>query len=297
MAKLFCFGLGYSARELIRRARARGWRAAGTVRTEDKAARLRAGGVDARAWTGEAPLGGLEKMLNDVDHLLISIPPGESGDPVLSRHRNEIIAMRRLTWLGYLSTTGVYGDTDGAEVDETSPPNPSSPRGQYRVNAEDAWLELFRERGLPVHVFRLAGIYGPGRSPLDQVREGAARRIDKPGHKFSRIHRDDVAGVLEASMARPNKGGVYNVCDDLPAPQSAVITHAYQLVGKTPPPFIPFDEAAKTMSPMGLSFWRDNRVVSNRRIRDELGVKLAYPTFREGLAGILREQMSGGLDA
>lgn len=305
--KLFCFGLGYSATALARRLQGDGWQVAGTCRTPQKCEVLKAEGIDARVFDGSQPIDGLEQMLSGVTHVLSSIPPrapqpaSEPGsgvgqhtvcDPVIAHHYQDLMVVSGLQWLGYLSTTGVYGDTAGAEVDEDSPLNPTSDRGRHRVEAEAAWLTLHRERGLAVHVFRLAGIYGPGRSVLDQVRENVAKCIDKPDHRFSRIHRDDIVETLMASIARPDGGAVYNVCDDLPAPQAAVVTHASRLLGKPAPPLIPFDEAAKTMSPMALSFWRDNRRVSNRRIKEVLGVKLHHPTFREGLEQILRHDGS-----
>jgi len=197
------------------------------------------------------------------------------------------VAIGTLAWAGYLSTTGVYGDTGGDWVDETSPRNPTSARSRERVAAEDGWLALAGEHGIPAHVFRLAGIYGPGRSALDQVRAGRAKRIAKPGHLFSRIHVDDIARVLKASMTQPRAGGVYNVCDDEPASAADVTLFACELLGVDPPPAIPFDEAAKEMSEMALSFWRDNRRVSNRLIKDELGVALTYPDYRQGLRAVL----------
>ncbi len=190
--------------------------------------------------------------------------------------------------MGYLSTTGVYGDRDGGWVDEEAPLEPTGARGRKRVAAEAAWLALRRDHGVPVHLFRLAGIYGPGRNALATVQAGRAKRIDKPGQVFSRIHVDDIATVLEASMARPNPGRAYNVCDDEPAPPAEVIAHACDLLGVAPPPLVPFEQAE--LSAMARSFYRDNKRVSNRRIKQELGVKLAYPGYKAGLAALLREQ-------
>ena len=289
MANLFCFGLGFSALTLARELRAEGWAVSGTCRTPGKQAKLRAEGIDAHLFDGAAPFDGAgAEALARADHLLASVPPGADGDPVLVAAADVIgRCAARMRWAGYLSTTGVYGDTGGAVVTEDSPLAPTSPRGGYRVAAESAWRALGRTSGLPVHVFRLAGIYGPGRSVLDQIRQGTARRIDKPGHRFSRIHVTDIARVLRASMARPNPGAVYNVCDDEPAAQADVVAQGAALLGLPAPALVPFAEAAETMSPMALSFWRDNRVVSNARIKDELDVELACPTYREGLAAIL----------
>jgi nucleoside-diphosphate-sugar epimerase len=213
------------------------------------------------------------------------VPPDAAGDPVLDRHGPEIAALPGLAWVGYLSTTGVYGDRGGGWVDEASALRPSGERGRRRVAAEAGWLDLWQRHGVPVQVFRLAAIYGPGRSAIDQLRAGTARRIDKPGQVFSRIHVDDLAAVLAASMARPRPAGVYNVCDDEPAPPEAVTAYAAGLLGIAPPPLAPFAEAE--LSPMARSFFDDNKRVSNRLIKTELGVTLAYPDYRAGLAAIL----------
>ncbi|MEQ9683464.1 MAG: SDR family oxidoreductase [Rhodospirillales bacterium] len=289
MTNLFCFGLGFSALTLAHDLIAEGWTVAGTCRTPGKQAKMRATGIDAHVFDATAPLDAAgADALARADHFLVSVPPGAGGDPVLTAAGDALEhAAAHIRWAGYLSTTGVYGDTGGAEVTEDSPLAPTAPRGAYRAAAEAAWLDLGRTSGLPVHVFRLAGIYGPGRSVLDQLRQGTARRIYKPGHRFSRIHVADIGAVLRASMARPVPGAIYNVCDDEPAPQADVIAHGARLLGLPAPDLVPFDVAAATMSEMALSFWRDNRVVSNRRIKDELGAVLSCPTYREGLAAIL----------
>lgn len=289
MTNLFCFGLGFSAQTLARGLMAEGWTVTGTCRTPGKQAKLRASGIDAHVFDGAAPLDtAAAAALARADHVLMSIPPSAEGDPVLTQVGPILEqAAGHIRWAGYLSTTGVYGDTGGAEVTEDSPLAPTSPRGAYRAAAEAAWLDLGRRTGLPVHVFRLAGIYGPGRSVLDQLRQGTARRIDKPGHRFSRIHVADIAAVLRASMARPTPGAIYNVCDNEPAAQADVIAHGAKLLGLPAPDLVPFDQAAETMSPMARSFWRDNRLVSNARIKDDLGAALSCPTYREGLAAIL----------
>lgn len=283
MSALFCFGLGYSAGFLARVLVGEGWRIAGTSR--DGAAG--ADGFTIHRFHRGAKLADAAAVLAGTTHLLLSVPPDEAGDPVLAEHGADIAALQGMRWLGYLSTTGVYGDRGGGWVDETSALAPSGERGRRRAAAEAGWLDLHRGRGVPVHVFRLAGIYGPGRNALETVREGGAQRIDKPGQVFSRIHVADLVQVLRASMARPDPGAVYNVCDDDPAPPEAVIAYACRLLGVPPPPLVPFDRAV--LSPMARSFYDDNKRVANRRIKQELGVRLRYPSYREGLAALLKE--------
>ena len=285
--RLFCFGLGYTARVLAAALMGEGWTVAGTCRDDAARADLAADGIDAFLFDRDRPLDDAGTALGGATHLLSSVPPDAEGDPVLARHAGAIAAMKGLAWAGYLSSTGVYGDTGGAPVDETAAVNPTSERGRRRAQAEDGWLDLRRAAGVPVHVFRLSGIYGPGRSALDAVRAGQARRIDKPGHLFARIHVDDIAAVLRASMARPGPGAVYNVCDDEPAPAADVVAFACELLGVDAPPLVPFHQAAGEMSPMALSFWRDNRRVDNSRIKGELGVRMKFPDYRAGLRAVL----------
>ena len=282
---LLSFGHGYSAQALARRLLACGWRVIGTTRSKEKAAAIRASGAEALVWPGEDPAAALAAAT----HLLLSAAPDAGGDPVLAALEAPLRKVApRLAWAGYLSTTGVYGDRAGGWVDETSECRPSTRRGQARLDAERAWGRLHAEAGLPLHVFRLAGIYGPGRGPFAKVREGGARRIVKPGQVFSRIHVEDIASVLEASIARPRPGAVYNVCDDLAAPPEDVIAHAAELLGLPVPEAVPFDTAE--MTPMARSFYAESKRVSNALIRAELGVALAYPTYREGLAALLAEE-------
>ncbi|MEI6556924.1 MAG: SDR family oxidoreductase [Rhodospirillaceae bacterium] len=274
--RLFCFGLGYSARALAAELMAAGWRVAGTSRDEAGLATLAGLGIESHRFEAVTP-----GALAGTTHLLSSVPPDEAGDPVLARHGALLAPLAgTLAWAGYLSTTGVYGDTGGAWVDEAAPLAPSGARQARRIAAERAWLAA-----LPCHVFRLAGIYGPGRSALDQVRAGTAKRIDKPDHLFSRIHVDDISNVLIASFARPNPGAIYNVCDDRPAAPAEVVTEASRLLGVEPPPLQPLVLSA--LSPMAASFWRDHRRVRNDRIRRELGVVLRHPDYRSGLAACL----------
>ncbi len=285
--RLFCFGLGYSGRALARRVLAQGWAVAGTGRSEAGLADLAALGVEVFRFDRTRPLD-FGRALAGTTHLLTSVPPDEAGDAVLDIHGGALAALAPpVAWAGYLSTTGVYGDTGGAWVDETAPVRPSGARQRRRAEAERAWLTLWSEHRLPVHVFRLAGIYGPGRSALDQVRAGTARRIDQPGQVFSRIHVEDIAGVLLASMARPNPGTIYNVCDDRPAPAATVVAYASHLLEVTPPPLTPLAQAG--LSPMAASFYRDNRRVRNDRIKQELGVVLRHPDFESGLDDQFRQ--------
>jgi nucleoside-diphosphate-sugar epimerase len=271
--KLLCFGLGYSAQALMRRLGAE-WTVTGTTRSDDSAS-LR---FDREHRLTPAAFAG-------VTHILVSIPPDEAGDPVLDGHAGEIAGLSSLRWVGYLSTTGVYGTRDGGWVDETSELRPTGRRGERRVAAEAGWLDLWRGRGVPVHIFRLAGIYGPGRSAFDALRAGTAKRIDSAGQVFSRIHVDDIASVLLASMVQPRPGAIYNVCDNEPAAPGEIVTYAASLIGVDPPPLIPLDTAE--LSPMARSFYADNKRVSNALIKEELGVALAYPDYRAGLVAIL----------
>lgn len=282
---LLSFGHGYSARALTRLLLPQGWRVIGTTRSADKAAALTATGAEALIWPGADPTAALDAAT----HLLISAAPDADGDPVL-RDLCDAIAARagQFRWVGYLSTTGVYGHHDGDWVDEDSPLTPATTRGQARVRAEGEWAAIPR---LPLHVFRLAGIYGPGRGPFEKVRQGTARRIIKPGQVFSRIHVDDIAQVLAASIARPNPGRAYNLCDDDPAPPEDVIAHAAQLLGLPVPPAEDF--ATAEMTPMARSFYAESKKVRNDRIKTELGVRLIHPDFRSGLASLLAVEETG----
>jgi nucleoside-diphosphate-sugar epimerase len=290
MSRLFAFGLGFSAQALAERLARKGWHIAGTVRDPGNVARLNACGYAAARFAGEPGNDGLRSLLQGSTHLLLSIPPGQVGDPVLAHYRDTIAALSSLQWIGYLSTVGVYGDQDGRWVDESTEPKPNSARTQARVEAERAWLRFGEETGVPVHVFRLAGIYGPGRSVFDKLHDGTARRIKKDGQVFSRIHVEDIARVLEASMARPRAGAIYNVADDEPAAPGEVVAHAAKMLGMDAPPEVAFEEA--DLTPMARSFYEGSRRIANTRIKSELGVTLRYPTYREGLASLLAEHSS-----
>lgn len=285
---MFSFGHGFSSRALARRLCPLGWRFIGTTRKPERLAELRTEGVDPVLWPG-ADIAG---HLSAATHLLLSAAPGADGDPVLAQDRQAIERIAPgLKWVGYLSTTGVYGDHQGGWVDENTPLTPSTKRGQQRVETERAWQDLAERTGLPLHIFRLAGIYGPGRGPFAKVRSGTARRIIKPGQVFSRIHVDDIAQVLEASINRPNPGAIYNLCDDDPAPPQDVIAHAAELLGMPLPPEENFAEAE--MTPMARSFYAESKRVRNDRIKNELGVELFHPTYRSGLETLLRLENLG----
>jgi len=287
--KLFCFGYGYTcdylAHELVQQG---GWSIAGTTRDPEKRDFLRSHGVKAHIFDYEHPLGDPYSILEGTTHLLISTPPDDNGDPTFDMHAADILNIPTLEWVGYLSTTGVYGDRDGGTVDEYSEIRPNNKRGSRRVRAENQWMSLLHQNGLPLHIFRLAGIYGPGRSALDSVRAGVARRINKPGQVFNRIHVEDIVQVLLASMAHPNPGAAYNLADDDPVASWEVITYACEVLGITPPPLMPYDEA--DMAPIARSFYKDNKRVANRRIKDELGVRLKYPNYKAGIDACLQAE-------
>lgn len=265
--RLFVHGLGYTAERLARRLSGEGWAVAGTTRNPD-----RLSGFAARGWTGFGP--------EDATHLLISTPPETTGDPSLAACP-PTARLPHIVWAGYLSTTGVYGDHGGEWVDETTALAPTGPRGRRRVRAEADWTA----RGLPLHVFRIAGIYGPGRNAIESVRRGTARRVEKPGQVFSRIHVDDLVDALAASIAKPDPGRIYNVCDDEPAAPGDVVAFACSLLGLPPPPPVPMEAAG--LSEMARSFYRDNKRVSNARMKSELGIRLRHPSYREGLRALL----------
>lgn len=281
---LFVLGYGYSAQALARRLVPEGWQIIGTTRSAAKAAELAAIGVEPLVWPGTP----LSPYLARATHLLASIGADRGGDPVLQAQGAAIAAVApQLRWAGYLSTTGVYGDHQGAWVDENTPLTPTTERGRWRKLAEDQWRAV---PGLPIHFFRLAGIYGPGRGPFEKVRDGTARLILKDGQFMSRIHVDDIASILHASIRRPAPGAAYNVCDDEPSAPQDVLRHAAHLLGLPEPRSERIEQAE--MTPMARSFYSESKRVRNDRIKRELGVRLAYPTYREGLAALLASGQS-----
>ena len=282
MSHLLCFGLGYSAGYLAKRLSAQGWTISCTARTLDAADRVRALGYSPIDMQSSAA--SLRPALSTVTHLLVSAPPDSQGDPLLLRHATDVAAAPHLTWIGYLSTIGVYGDRNGNWVDETSATAPMSDRSRWRLDAETAWLALGRSHRARVEIFRLPGIYGPGRSVIDNLRAGTARRLVKPGHVFNRVHVADIANTLAAAITATARHAIYNVTDDEPASSEDVLLYGAQLLGMAPPPAIPV--ASRDLSPMARSFYSECRRVSNQRIKTALGVKLIYPTFRDGLRAI-----------
>lgn len=278
---LLSFGHGYSARALARRLLPQGWTIYGTTRNVEKINDLKEEGVIPILW----PDGDIKAALAQATHILISAGPDAGGDPVLNKYRREIEdAASKREWVGYLSTTGVYGDRQGGWVDESTPTAPTTKRGEMRETAENDWKSI---RALPLHIFRLAGIYGPGRGPFEKVKSGSARRIVKKDQVFSRIHVEDIAQILEASITQPNPGAIYNLCDDDPAPPQDVIAYAAELLGLPVPPEIPFETA--DLSPMARSFYAENKRIRNDRIKTELGVNLLYPDYRTGLRALAAE--------
>lgn len=291
MGELFCFGLGYSARHLAARLAGQGWRIAGTARSEAGVREIQSLGYAAYRFDGGAretgPEPGMGSAVRRASHVLVSVPPDRDGDPVLRRY-GEDLADSRAEWIGYLSTIGVYGDHGGAWVDEETAVQPVSERSRFRVEAERQWLAFAETTGKRVEVFRLAGIYGPGRSAIDNLRQGRARTIVKPGQIFNRIHVEDIARTLMAAYSRPHAHAIYNVTDDEPAPPQVVNAYAAALLGLPPPPEIAIEEAS--LSDMGRSFYGESKRVGNARLKSALGLDLAFPTYREGLAALAAQR-------
>lgn len=278
MNTLLCLGFGYSACELTRQVLTLGWNVMATFRREEARAEILAAGATPLLWG--------DPISSEVTHVLVSAAPTGEGDPSLLSYKTALDQLESLVWVGYLSTTAVYGDHQGGWVDENTPVTPTSERGRWRAQAEQAWLRS----GLPVQIFRLAGIYGPDRGPFEKVRNGTAQRVIKAGQVFSRIHVEDIARVLLASMKGGQAGNVWNVCDDLPAPPEDVIGFAAELLGMQLPPAVAFEEAE--MTAMARSFYSENKRVRNERIKRDLNITLLYPTYREGLRAILRHERS-----
>lgn len=280
--RLFCFGFGYSAEAFVHRLSPRDVVVAGTHRDLSKGSAP--GHVTLAAFDGQAPSAATRELLRGATHVLVSVPPDLEGDAVLRHHGSDLAALEELEWIGYLSTVGVYGDCGGAWVDEQVPVRPISERSLRRAQAERAWIAFGQEAGRRVEIFRLAGIYGPGRSVIDNLRSGAARHIVKPGQVFNRIHVDDVARVLTAAIDQPPRHNIYNVADDEPAPPQEVLAYAAELLAIPLPPAVPFGAAGLTG--LAASFWAENKRVRNERMRRDLGVELTYPTYREGLRAL-----------
>ena len=282
--KLFCFGLGYSAAALASRLQGReGVTIAGTRTRVDASDRS---GIPIAAYQGDARSHAVATLLDGATHVLVSIPPDIEGCPALRHFGADLLASPSLAWVGYLSTIGVYGDHQGAWVDEDTPAKPSSERSLRRWQAEQGWRSFGAESGKRVQVFRLPGIYGPGRSVLDTLRAGTARRLVKPGQVFNRIHVDDIAQALDAAMATASPHVVFNVTDDEPCPPEDVVAYGAELLGIPAPPEVSVDAAR--LSPMAASFYAESKRVRNARLKQALGLALLYPTYREGLLAILQ---------
>jgi nucleoside-diphosphate-sugar epimerase len=285
---LICFGLGYSAQHFVEIFAEKFDRIVGTVRSAERAVALNAhpsGRLKALTFDGNAATPDLRRAIAEADAALVSVPPDDNDDPVLRACGDVLAHAQRLRTIVYLSTIGVYGDHGGAWVDEATPPQPGAARSRERLAAEQAWLEFGARRSIAVAVLRLAGIYGPGQNALVQIARGSARRIVKPGQVFNRIHVGDIAQAIDAALTR-RASGIFNVADDEPTPPADPIVFAAQLLGVAPPPEIPFELAAPSMSPMALSFWQECRRVRNDKLKRELGVSLRYPTYREGLRAL-----------
>ena len=279
---MFIFGAGYTAGYLSKTLTEQGWIVYGTTRRQER--------FDEIAKSGAHPLliedPAMSERLSACSHVLISAGPSENGDPTLNAYQS-VFVENRFEWVGYVSTTGVYGGTEGEWVDEDTPLHPTTTRGQQRKLAEEAWSDV---PNLPLHIFRLAGIYGPGRGPFSKVKSGKAQRIIKKDQVFSRIHVEDIVQVLSASIAAGTNGGIYNVCDNYPAPPQDVIGYAAELLGLPIPPAIAFEDA--NLSPMGRSFYAENKRIANERIKSELGVALKYPDYKTGLDALVRLEES-----
>lgn len=288
--KLVCFGMGYTAHYLAQQLLATGWQVVGSCRSAEKAQSLSAQGITPILFSDEHPVDDVAALMAGATHMLGSVPPGDQGDPVLVRYADQLAAHAgSLQWLGYLSTIGVYGDQQGAWVDESTPVNPGSDGTRHRVQAEQQWLDLGKRINVPAHVFRLPGIYGPGpRNQISALQAGRARRIIKPDQVFNRIHVEDLVAVLMASMARPGGSAVFNIADDEPAAADEIVCYAAELLAIEPPPAEPWEDA--DMSELGRRFYSECKRVRNDRIKQELGVTLRYPTYREGLKALAELQ-------
>jgi len=292
MSVLVCFGFGYCAEHFVAAFGGKFERIVATVRGAERAAVLNAyktGPLQAAVFDGKKATPEFKRAIAQGQYVLISIPPGEDGDPVLAACGDDLAAGKNLRAIVYLSTVGVYGEHRGGWVDEETPAAPASERGRRRLAAERAWQDFGARRGIAVAVLRLAGIYGPGQNALLQIARGKARRIVKPGQIFNRIHVGDIAQAIDAAFTR-RASGVFNIADDEPTVPAAPIIFAAQLLGRAPPPEEKFDDAAASMSPMALSFWQESRRVKNDKLKRALGVTLRYPTYREGLRALFEEK-------
>lgn len=292
---LLVFGIGYSGLRIAMDRKSRHWQVTGTTRSRGRAAALEEAGIEGLVFDGDdlraSDDDALRAALGRATHLLISVPPGPDGDPVLRRFREEVLALGEgpAQWIGLLSTTGVYGDRGGDWVDEATEVQPGLERTRRRVQAEKEWSTVSSITGVPLQLFRISGIYGPGRSALDRIRAGRARAVVKEDSIFNRVHVDDLVGGVLAGMDHPERPGIYNLADDLPAPNHEVLRYAAELLGADPPEEIPFEEAG--LSRMGASFFAEDRRVRNDKLKQDLEYELRHPTYREGLQAILQSQL------
>lgn len=279
----FAFGLGYCARYYLAHSGSSFEAAAGTVRGLAKAEELKAEKIETLLFNAEHEDPAIAERIAAADVILVSVPPGSSADPVLARFGRRITASRRKQTIVYLSTIGVYGDRHGEWVDESMTPMPTTERSLARLQAEKSWAAIGRD-SKKVYILRLAGIYGPGRNALLNLKAGTAKRVVKRGQVFNRIHVEDIRRAIDAAIAHKGPGDVFNVSDDAPAPPQDVITFAAMLMGVEPPPEQDLESA--DLSPMAQSFYAENKRVSNRKLKDEFGIRLAYPTYRVGLEAL-----------
>ena len=290
MTRLFVFGLGYCARAVVARMRPRLSSISGTTREAEKQAGIAAQGVMPIRFDGTAPQPAVSEALSNIEHVLVALPPDETGDPVLRHHGADLAASKPRS-IVYLSTVGVYGDHCGAWVDEESLCKPVSERSRLRLETEAGWQRFAAETSVPVAIIRLGGIYGPGRGPFAKIRRGTAQRIVRPGQVFNRIHVDDIAAIVVAAFDE-RADGIFNGVDDEPAPPEDVLTFAAGLLGVPPPPEVSFEQA--NLTPMARSFYGESKRARNDKIKRELGVRLAYPTYREGLQAVHEDEHKRG---
>ena len=279
---MFFFGYGYTAAILAKRLKAEGWGMAGTTRTNDKVNAMWEQGVEPHVWDGEAKLEAPMRVLKDVTHILISIPPGKDGDPVLVHHRNLLRKLGKdLEWVGYISSTAVYGDTKDEWCDEDYAPNPTLQRGIVRLAVEKNYRKVANNSEMPLHIFRAGALYGPGRNALARIVQGKAQIMRRPNHWISRIHAEDLAATIFASMMKPNPKTTYNVVDDCPSGMDAPVEFAVKMLGLPQPPVIDVDENAENVPPLFKHSLIESRRVRNDLIKAELGVQLTYPSYKE----------------
>lgn len=293
MNHMFFFGYGYSASYLAKILRKEGWKLSGTTRSNSKVNKMWEHGVEPHIWTGETPMEAPLRVTKGVTHILHSIPPTQGFDPVMKHHHRLLSRLSPdLSWYGYISTTSVYGDTQGQWAEEDFEPNPGLARGKARLRVENTHQALCKQTGLPLHIFRAGAIYGPIRNAIRRALSGNAQLIHKAGHQTSRIHVEDLAQVLRASMDKPNPGAVYNAVDDMPTGFELPTALAYELIGKPIPPTLEYEEVKDELAPSVNLFFAESRLVSNGKIKSELGIELIYPTYKEGLEAIAAARRS-----